>query len=110
MAEAREERPEPRAALEPKGQTFWQKTLLNKYYFDDAYEFILRRIALPFAAMCKRFDVRVANGLLVDATSRRVKDLGHLFSKIQNGLVHDYLLIAALVSAAAFAYLLFGAR
>jgi len=95
----------PGAELQGKSANAWEKALLQKYWIDDAYVFAVQRVALPVAAFCKRFDAYFANGLLVDATSRRIGDIGKLFSRVQNGLIHDYLFIAALIVVAAVTYL-----
>ena len=68
--------------------------LENKFYIDDAYEFVVKQIGLRLAAVLDWFDRTFINGILVNGTSYRILDLGKTLAKLQNGLVQDYLSLA----------------
>ena len=65
--------------------------LERKFFIDDVYEFLTKKVGLGIAAMFAWFDRNFANGFLVNGTSYRILDLGKITSKIQNGLLQDYL-------------------
>lgn len=78
------------------------KLLQNKFYIDDAYAFVVKQVALKIADVLARFEVFFVKGVMVNGTAYRILDIGKLASKIQNGLLQDYLAIALGVTALAF--------
>ena len=71
------------------------KTLLErKFFIDDAYAFGVKKIGLGLASIMNWFDRTVINGLMVNQTSYSILRLGRVVSKIQNGLLQDYLSLA----------------
>ena len=55
------------------------------------YEFLTKKIGLGIAAVFSWFDTNFANKFMVGGTSYRILDLGKIGSKIQDGLLQDYL-------------------
>ncbi len=78
------------------------KLLNNKFYIDDAYEFVVKQVAMRIAAVFAWFEVMFVNGVMVNGTATRILDLGKFASKVQSGLLQDYLAIALGVTALAF--------
>ena len=74
---------------------------------DDLYTWAVKKAALPFAALLRWFDVTVINGLMVNETAFSTKRLGRLFSRAQNGRLHDYLFIALFVTAGVLGYFIY---
>ena len=72
-------------------KNFLRILLENKFFIDDAYEFLVKRIGLRLAALLDWFDRTCINGILVNQTSYSVMRLGRVIAKIQNGLLQDYL-------------------
>ncbi|MBI3252818.1 MAG: NADH-quinone oxidoreductase subunit L [Candidatus Omnitrophica bacterium] len=73
------------------GKTFMQKILERKFFIDDAYEFLVKKVGLAIAHALNRFDRTVINGLMVNETSFSVMRLGRLAALLQNGALQDYL-------------------
>ena len=71
-----------------------KRVLAKKFYVDDAYEFVVKQVGLKFASLLDWFDRNVINGLMVNQTSLDVMRLGRVISKLQNGLLQDYLSLA----------------
>ena len=65
--------------------------LKNKFYIDDAYAFLVKKIGLGLAGILDWFDRVFVNGVLVNGTSYFILYIGRWFSKAQTGLVQDYL-------------------
>ena len=78
------------------------KLLQNKFYIDDAYAFVVKQVALRIAGVLAQFEVVFVKGVMVNGTATRILDLGKLASRLQNGLLQDYLAVALGVTALAF--------
>ena len=83
----------PQAALEQleNRKNFIQMVLERKFFIDDIYEFLVKQIGLRIAAVLDRFDKGVITGIMVNQTSYSIMRLGRVVSKIQNGLLQDYM-------------------
>ncbi len=79
--------------------------LERKFFVDDAYEFLVKRIGLNLAWILNKFDRFFVNGIMVNQTSYGILRLGKIFSKLQDGQLQDYLSIAIALGALA-AYVL----
>ncbi len=75
-------------------QSFLKKVLERKFFIDDAYEWIVKQVGLRIAGLMNSFDKTVINGLMVNESSTSVMRLGRLVSRLQNGLLQDYLSLA----------------
>ncbi len=73
------------------GKVFLQNLLDRKFYMDDLYEFLVKQVGLRFAAFLNWFDRTFINNVLVNGTSYRILDLGKIASRLQSGLLQDYL-------------------
>ncbi len=71
--------------------------LLNKFYIDDLYNFLVEQVSHRIARIFEWFDRNVINGIMVNQSAYSVARLGKVFSKIQNGLLQDYLSLAIAV-------------
>ena len=86
--------------------------LLNKWYFDELYDFLFVRPAFAIGrALWKGGDGAVIDGLGPDGVSARVLDVTRGAVRLQSGYIYQYA-FAMLLGAAAFAtwYLFWGAR
>ena len=100
--------PERLAAVFPALYRF----LLNKWYFDELYDFLFVRPAFAIGrALWKGGDGVIIDGLGPDGVSARVLDVTRGAVRLQSGYVYQYA-FAMLLGAAAFAtwYLFGGAR
>ncbi len=100
--------PERLAAVFPALYRF----LLNKWYFDELYDFLFVRPAFAIGrALWKGGDGAIIDGLGPDGVSARVLDVTRGAVRLQSGYVYQYA-FAMLLGAAAFAtwYLFGGAR
>ena len=71
------------------------KTLLeNKFFIDDAYQFMVKKVGLGIAAVLNWFDRTIINELMVNQTSFSVMRLGRIVSKLQDGQLQDYISFA----------------
>ncbi len=93
--------------LEEEGGS-WKRALQHKFYVDDAYEFLVKSVGLSFAAALNWIDKRVFNRLFVDRTSGAVLGLGKLLSRLQSGLLQDYLSLAVGVGIVILLFVLKG--
>ena len=66
------------------------KLLLNKYYIDELYQYVINQIVLRFAQFIALFDRLVVNDIGVDKSSLSVKSLGLKLKFIQTGKMHGY--------------------
>ena len=68
------------------------RTLLDrKFFIDDLYEFLVKRVGLKLAGLLDWFDRKFVNGVMVNQTSYGILNLGKIASKFQSGLLQDYL-------------------
>ena len=73
-------------------------TLLDrKFFMDDLYLFLVKKVGLRLAALLDWFDRKFVNGVMVNQTSYGILNIGRVFSKIQTGLLQDYLSWALVV-------------
>ncbi len=91
LAYARFKNPEEALKKEREGQGLILTVLRRKFFVDDAYDFVVKKIALAGAALLDAFDRKVINGWMVNGTSYNISKLGRLASRLQNGLLQDYL-------------------
>lgn len=73
-----------------------RRIAVNKYYVDDAYQWVIDRIALSAAAACSRFDRAVINDRGVDGPAILVRLSALRARYIQSGRVYNYGLAMAL--------------
>ena len=73
-----------------------RRIAVNKYYVDDAYQWVIDRIALSAAAACSRFDRAVINDRGVDGPAILVRLSAFRARYIQSGRVYNYGLAMAL--------------
>ncbi len=67
------------------------KFLLNKWYFDEIYEFIFVRNISRIGNLLSNFgDKRIIDGLGPDGISLRVMDIAKQISRIQTGYIYHY--------------------
>jgi NADH-quinone oxidoreductase subunit L len=86
--------------------------LLNKWYFDEVYDFLFVRPAFWLGRLLwKGGDGRIIDGIGPDGVAARVVDLTNQVVRLQTGYVYHYA-FAMLLGVAAFAtwYLVGGAR
>ncbi len=68
--------------------------LERNFFMDDILGFIVKRVGLVFAKMLNWFDRTIINEMMVNQSSFSVMRLGRVASKLQNGLLQNYLLWA----------------
>ncbi|MBI2095625.1 MAG: NADH-quinone oxidoreductase subunit L [Candidatus Omnitrophica bacterium] len=88
----------PAGALqaEKEGQGLLLTALRRKFFVDEAYDFLVKKVALAAGALFDAFDRKVINGWMVNGTSYNILKFGRLASKLQSGLLQDYLSLAFL--------------
>ncbi len=68
------------------------RTILErKFFIDDMYEFLTKKVGMRISSAFAWFDHNFVNDVMVNGTAYRVLDLGKISSGIQNGLLQDYL-------------------
>jgi len=86
---------------------FLYRILLNKYYMDELYLWIVRKGVLGLAYAAEAFDRYVIDGL-VNGTASAIVTLGADFRRIETGRLQSYAIAifggAALLSAAVFIF------
>ena len=82
--------PEAAEAKLQKGGVF-QTILERKFFMDDLYVFLVKKIGLRIGALLDGFDCTFVNGVLVNQTSYGILNIGKIASKLQSGLLQDYL-------------------
>jgi len=65
--------------------------LERKLFIDDAYDFLVKKVGLGLAGLLDRFDRAFINGVLVNGTSYFILNIGRWLSRVQSGLLQDYL-------------------
>jgi NADH-quinone oxidoreductase subunit L len=66
--------------------------LYNKYYFDEAYQWLIDRIVLGVSALAATFDRKIVNDGLVDWPSGVTVAAGRVLRFVQTGHVYAYAL------------------
>jgi len=85
------------------------KFLLNKWYFDELYDFIFVRPAFWLGrVLWKQGDGRVIDGLGPDGVSARVVDIARGVVRLQSGYLYHYAFAMLLGLAALITYFMFG--
>ncbi|HXV18450.1 MAG TPA: NADH-quinone oxidoreductase subunit L [Candidatus Omnitrophota bacterium] len=71
------------------------RTLLDKrFYIDDLYDFLVEQVSHRISGVFDWCDRVIINGLMVNQTAFSIMRLGKVASKLQNGLLQDYLSLA----------------
>ena len=66
------------------------RILVNKYYVDEAYQWVIDRLALALARFVAVFDRAVVNDVAVDGPADMVKTSGLLMRFVQTGRIYNY--------------------
>ena len=66
------------------------RILLNKYYMDDLYQWVIDRIALAFSRFIALFDRAVVNDRAVDGGALAVRMMGWWLRLTQTGRLYNY--------------------
>ena len=70
----------------------WQRLVYNKYYVDEAYDFIIRRpLDYVSGVFHKVFDVQIIDGL-VNGVGSAVKGIGSSVRYLQSGNIGFYVM------------------
>ena len=90
-------------ATEPEINTLWKNVVINKFYIDEIYEFlIVKPLLLISWLIAKVIDPRIFDGF-INLNVWLYKRAGLVFGKLQNGKVRYYALyILAGVSAMSY--------
>ena len=74
-----------------KSKMKWNYNLiLNKYYIDELYQYIINQIIIRFAQFVALFDRLIVNDIGVDRSSLSIRFLGLRLKLIQTGKMHGY--------------------
>jgi NADH-quinone oxidoreductase subunit L len=74
-----------------KSQPILYRFLLNKWYFDELYDFLFVRPAKAIGRfLWKKGDGAVIDGLGPDGISARVVDVTHAVVRLQTGYIYHY--------------------
>jgi proton-translocating NADH-quinone oxidoreductase chain L len=83
-------------------------TLFNKYYFDDAYQWVIDRIVLGVAGLAATFDRKVINDNVIDRPGSLTVAAGDKIRYLETGRVYHYafafIVGIALVGAVIYAF------
>ena len=63
----------------------------RKFFMDDLYLFLVKKVGLKLAGVLNWFDRAFVNGVLVNQTSYGILNIGKISSRLQSGLLQDYL-------------------
>jgi NADH-quinone oxidoreductase subunit L len=87
---------DPEAALVrlQNGRGPLKNLLENRFYIDHLYEFLVEQVSHRIARIFEWFDKKVINGLMVNQSAYGILRLGKVASRLQSGLLQDYLSIA----------------
>lgn len=72
------------------------RLLVNKYYIDAFYEWIIKRVVLTFSRTVGNFDRVVVNDSGVDGIANTVRTSGYRIRRLETGLVYNYALAMVL--------------
>ncbi len=79
-------------ATEPETHTLWKNVVINKFYIDEIYEFlIVKPLLLISWLIAKVIDPRIFDGF-INLNVWLYKKAGFVFGKLQNGKVRYYAL------------------
>ena len=83
------------------------KFLLNKWYFDELYEFIFIKTSKKIGLfLWKFFDVKIIDGFGPDGISLLIKKLSIMANKLQSGYIYQYAFIMLLGFSALLTFLI----
>ena len=85
----REYAAQPHHAIASRFPTI-HRVLLNKYYIDDLYQWIIDRIALAFSRFIALFDRAVVNDRAIDGSALAVRLAGWWLRLTQTGRLYNY--------------------
>jgi NADH-quinone oxidoreductase subunit L len=97
----------PEKTLQSPIRNFLTVLLDKKFYMDDVYLFLVKQIGLRLAALLNWFDKAFVNGILVNQSSYGILGIGKLLSRVQNGLLQDYLSLGISAGVLAVFWLLY---
>ncbi|TCT01530.1 NADH-quinone oxidoreductase subunit L [Aquabacter spiritensis] len=84
------------------------KFLLNKWYFDEIYDFLFVRPALFIGrVLWKQGDVRIIDGMGPDGVSARVLDVTGRVVRLQSGYLYHYAFVMLIGVAALITWFMF---
>ncbi|MBI3971867.1 MAG: NADH-quinone oxidoreductase subunit L [Chloroflexi bacterium] len=66
------------------------RTLYNKYYFDEAYQWLINRVVLALAALAATIDRKVINNGIVDTPAGLTGAAGERLRYLETGRVYQY--------------------
>ncbi|OYZ89577.1 MAG: NADH-quinone oxidoreductase subunit L, partial [Xanthobacter sp. 17-67-6] len=82
--------------------------LLNKWYFDEAYDFLFVKPSLWIGRMLwKQGDVRIIDGLGPNGVSARVMDVTGRVVRLQSGYLYHYAFVMLIGVAALITWFMF---
>ena len=64
--------------------------LIERYFIDRFYDWILEHVQKPFSEACERFEQRVVVEQMVNGTARLTAACGNLARKLQTGKIQTY--------------------
>ena len=76
--------------IDPLAENALFKIFRNKFYFDEAYLFLVRVFQNTVAAIVHLLDDFVIGTLIVGGVARSASGIGNLFRKLQNGNLQGY--------------------
>ena len=74
------------------------RTLENKFYMDQGYEWLIKNVVMGIAAVVANFDKRVVNEGAVDGSGIVTAGAGKILRFHETGLVANYVLITAMAA------------
>ena len=83
------------------------RTLYNKYYFDEAYQWVINRIVLGVAGLSATFDRKVINETVVDRPAYLTSAAGARIRFLETGRIYTYafaFIVGIVVVAAIIAF------
>ena len=82
----------PAERLERLGQRFApvHRLLVNKYYMDDAYQWLIDNVSLRAARFTSLFDRIVINAVVVNGTGQTIVDAGRRARALTTGRFYNY--------------------
>ena len=70
--------------------------LVNKYYIDDMYQWIIDKVVLASARFVGTFDRIVVNDIGVNGPANAVRETGFRVRYLESGMLYNYALAMAL--------------
>ena len=66
------------------------RTVANKYYIDEFYLFLVKKVQQGFANLCSIVEQHIIIGIFVNGIAGGARDAGDKFRKMQTGRVNTY--------------------